>query len=162
MNVIQRIFMKTAAKGFRPTIKQDYAVIGGLCMAFYKKYGKEAIPIITEVMGKSGVAQAAITQKVMPVKDMKGLAELYKMLDSMMDFGMELIEVTDDKIHFKASECSLGLGGTSKELCEAMMASDKNFTSTLLGQEVEVKVIKSIAAGDKECEVIYSKKVKGK
>jgi predicted hydrocarbon binding protein len=158
MNIIQKTFMKAAAKGFRPTIKQDYAVIGGLCMAFYKKYGKEAIPIITEVMGKNGVATAEIAQKVMPVKDMKGLAELMKMLNSMMDLGVEIIESTDDKIHLKMSECSLGLGGTSKELCEAMMASDKTFTRTLLGQEVEVKVIKSIAAGDKECECIYSKK----
>ena len=52
----------------------------------------------------------------------------------------------------------LGIEGTSKGLCEAMMNSDKNMMSTLLGREVEMKILKSVAAGDKECEVIFSKK----
>jgi len=29
---------------------------------------------------------------------------------------------------------------------------------TFLGQEVDMKILKSVAAGDKECEVIFSKK----
>jgi len=39
-----------------------------------------------------------------------------------------------------------------------MMTSDAKMVSTLLGQEIEMKILKSIAAGDKECEVIFSKK----
>ena len=55
-------------------------------------------------------------------------------------------------------KCILGIEGTSKELCEAMMTSDTSMVSALLGQEVETKILKSVAAGDKECEVIFSKK----
>jgi len=96
-------------------------------------------------------------QKMMPVKDMKDVGELFKMMDSMMEMGMEIIELSDHAIHFKMPKCVLGIRGTSKELCEAMMASDTKTVSTLLEQEVETKIPKSVAAGDKECEVIFSK-----
>jgi predicted hydrocarbon binding protein len=95
---------------------------------------------------------------MMPVKDMKDVGELFKMMDLTMDLGLELIEVSDDMMHFKMPKCVLGIEGTSKELCEAMMATDTKMLSTLLGQEVEMKILKSVAAGDKECEVIFSKK----
>jgi hypothetical protein len=157
MNIIQRTFMKSAFKGFRPMMLNFYAMWGELCKAFYKKFGKEAIPIITEVSIKSGVAQAEITQKMMSVKDMKDLGELYKMMDEMMEVGSEIVELTDDSIHFKVPKCMVGIEGTSKELCEAMMTSDAKTASTLLGQEIEMKILKSIAAGDSECEIIFSK-----
>jgi hypothetical protein len=158
MNIIQRTFMKSAAKGFRPMMQNFYTMWGTLCMAFYEKDGKEAIPIITEVSGKSGVAQAEMMQKMMPVKDMKDVGALFKMMDSMMEMGLEIIELTDDSIHFKVPRCICGIEGTSKELCEAMMTSDVKMAGTLLGQEMEMTILKSLAVGDKECEVIFSRK----
>jgi len=133
-------------------------MIGDLCRAFYEKNGKEALPIITEVASKSGAQRAEIMQKMMPVKDMKDVGELFKMMNLTMDIGMEVIEVSDNVIHFKMPKCVLGIKGTSKELCEAMMATDTKMLSTLLGQEVEMKILKSVAAGDEECEVTFSKK----
>ena len=150
--------MKAAAKGFRPMMKNMYVTMGDLCKAFYNKNGKEAIPIITEVMSKSGVREAEIIQKMMPVKDMKDVGELFKMVDQMMEMGMEVIEISENVVHYKQPTCVMGLGGTGKELCEAVMTTDTKMMSTLLGQEMETKIIKSIAAGDKECEVIFSKK----
>jgi hypothetical protein len=158
MNVIQRVFMKSAFKGFSPMMMNFYKMWGELCKAFYNKDGKEALPIITEVSIKSGEAQAEITQKMMTVKDMKDLGELYKMMNSMVEMGMEIIELSDDKVHFKIPKCVLGIEGTSKELCEALMTSDVKMASTLLGQEMDMQILKSIAAGDKECEIIFSKK----
>jgi hypothetical protein len=38
------------------------------------------------------------------------------------------------------------------------MNTDKKMVSTLLGKEINIKVPKSVAAGDKYCEVIFSKK----
>jgi len=80
------------------------------------------------------------------------------MMGMMMDIGIEIVELSDDAIHIKVPKCTLGIEGTSKELCEAMMATDTKLLNTLLGQEVETKILKSVAAGDKECEVIFSKK----
>lgn len=158
MNIIQRAFMKSAFKGFRPMIQNFYEMWGELCKAFYNKYGQDAIPIITEVSARSGAAQAEMIQKMMPVKDMKDLGEVWKTFDSMMEMGVEIVELTDDKIHFRVPKCIVGIEGTSKELCEAMMTSDAKMASTLMGQEMEMEILKSIAVGDKECELVFSKK----
>jgi len=132
--------------------------LGALSRAFYEKCGEEALPIIAEGARKSGARQAEIMQKMMPVKSMKGIGEMLKMMGGMMGMEMEIIELSDDTLHFKGPKCMLGIQGTSKGLCEAMMNSDRSMMSTLLGREVEMKVLKSVAAGDKECEVIFSKK----
>jgi predicted hydrocarbon binding protein len=150
--------MEQAAQGFAPMMKHMFLGLGAMSRAFYEKCGDEALPIITEGARKNGVGQAEIMQKMMPVKSMKDIGEMLKMMGGMMGMEMEIIELSDDTLHFKGPKCMLGIEGTSKGLCEAMMNSDRSMMSTLLGREVEMKVLKSVAAGDKECEVIFSKK----
>jgi predicted hydrocarbon binding protein len=150
--------MEQAAQGFGPMMKHMFAALGALSRAFYEKCGDEALPIITEGARKSGVGQAEIMRKMMPVRSMKDIGEMLKMMGAMMEMEMEIVELSDDTLHFKGPKCMLGIEGTSKGLCEAMMNSDKSMMSTLLGREVEMKVLKSVAAGDKECEVIFSSK----
>lgn len=150
--------MEEAAKRFAPMMKNMLAMSGALSKAFYERYGKEALPIITEVASKGGVERAEIMREMVPVKGMKDVGEQFKMMGSMMEMGMEIIELSDEAIHFKVSQCPLGIEGTSRELCEAMMTSDAKMVGTLLGQEVEGKILKSVAAGDENCEVIFSKK----
>jgi predicted hydrocarbon binding protein len=156
INIIQKTFMKAAAKGFRPMMKNTYVMVGNLCKTFYEKDGKAALPIITEVASKGGVEEAEIIQKMMPVKDMSDVGELFKMMGATMDMGMEVIEISTRRVHFKNPECLLGLEGTSQELCDAMMSMDGKMLSTLLGKEIKTNIVKSVAAGDKECEVIFS------
>jgi hypothetical protein len=156
MNFIKKSLMKVMAKGSKPMMEHMFIMMGDLCKAFYEKDGKEALPIITKVASKNGVGEAEIMRKMMPVKDMKGIAELFKMFDSMMEMGMEITGLSDDAIHFKVPKCMMGIQGTSKELCEAMMCSDASMVSALLGKEVDMKIPKSIAEGDKECEIIFS------
>jgi predicted hydrocarbon binding protein len=156
MNFIKKSLMKVMAKGSKPMMEHMFVMTGDLCRAFYEKDGKEALPIITKIATEGGVERAKIMQQMMPTKDMKGIAELFKLMDSMMEMGMEITEQSDDAIHFKVPKCIMGIEGTSKELCEAMMSSDTGMVSALLGKEVETKIPKSIAAGDKECEVIFS------
>jgi len=148
--------MEDALKAFGPIMKHLYATQGTLSKAFYERYGKEALPIIAEVMSQSGVASAEIVRKMMPVKGMKDVGELFKMMGSVMELEMEVIEVSDEAIHTRESACPLGLEGTSKELCEAMLPQDAKSVATLLGREVETKLLKSVAAGDEKCEVIFS------
>ena len=139
-------------------IKLLYNEIGDLCSAFYKKYGKDALPIISKVSAKYGVESAKLVQKMMPIKNMKDYAEMYKMMMSMVGEKMEIVEVSDDVFHFKGSHCPMGLEKGSQELCEAMMVSDNTMLSTLFGRQVDTKILKSLPAGDKCCEAIYSKK----
>ena len=158
MNIVKQTLIKAMSKRSRPMMEHAFTVIGELSRAFYEKDGKEALPIIAEISSRSGEARAKIMQRMMSVKDMKDVGELFKMMDLSMDIGMELIEISDNVIHFKLPKCVLKLEGTSRELCEAAMAADEKMIHTLLGQEVETKIIKSVAAGDKNCEVIFTKK----
>jgi len=148
---------KKIAKRFAPMMKHMYLTMGAFSKAFYEKYGKDALPIIAEVMGESGVEGAKIAQGMLKGKGMNAVRELFGMME-MMDIPMEIIGSTDEMIHIKGAVCPMGLEGTSKELCEAMMTSDKKMVSTIVGQEVETKILKSKAAGDECCEVIFSKK----
>ena len=150
--------MEEAAKAYAPMMKLMFRAIGDTGKAFYEKYGGEALPTITEVATRSGAEFGKMMQQMAPSRDMKAAGESFKMMDAMMGMGTEIQELSDDTIHFKVSQCLLGIGGTSKELCEAMMANDKAMMSTFLGKEVEMKILKSIAAGDNECEVVYSVK----
>ena len=151
--------MEEAAKSFGPMMKLMYNMVGDLGSAFYMKYGKDALPTIAAVSAKYGAPYAKIVQKMMPVKSMKDIGEMYKMMMAMMGGeNMEIVKLSDDVLHFKMSHCPVCIEGTSQELCEAMMNMDKKMVSTLLGQQINVKVPKSVAAGDKYCEVIFSKK----
>jgi hypothetical protein len=80
------------------------------------------------------------------------------MMMAMMGEKMEIIELSNDVLHGKMSTCPICIQGTSQELCEAMMNTDKKMVSILLGQQVDFKIPKSLAAGDKYCEIIISKK----
>lgn len=148
--------MEEAAKAYASMVKLMFMGMGALSKAFYEKYGKEALPIITEVASQGGVEYGKVMQQMTPAKGMKAVGELFKMMDSMMGEGMEIIELSDDAFHFKVSQCPVGIEGTSKELCEAMMTSEKKMMGIFLGQEVEMRIPKSVAAGDEKCEIIYS------
>jgi ribosome-binding factor A len=97
-------------------------------------------------------------QQMTPARDTKAAAESFKMMDSLTEMATETVEVSDDTFHFKVSKCPLGIEGTSKKLCEALMTNDKEMMSTFLGKEVNMKILKSVAVGDNECEVVYSVK----
>jgi hypothetical protein len=148
--------MEQSAQASGRMIKVLMMGMGAFSKAFYQKNGKEALPIITEIMGQGGVEWGKIMQQMGPAKDMKAVGEMYKMMAPMMDLKMEVVDLSDKAFHFKISQCPLGIEGTSKELCEALMTTDLKMMSTLLGQEVDMKILKSVAAGDKECEAIYS------
>lgn len=149
--------MEEAAQ-MAPMMEDLLARFGALGKAFYDKYGKEALPLIAEVMGRGGVDSAHVMLKMMPIKGMKDAGQLFVKVGAPMDTGMEIIELTDDTFHFKLSRCLFCLDGAGQELCEAMMASDARMMSTVLGQELKMDIVKSVAAGDGMCEVIFSKK----
>lgn len=150
--------MEQAAKAAGAMLQSMMLGIGALSKGFYEKYRKEALPIITDVMSRRGAEIGKLMQQNMPVKDMNDIAERFKMMEPMMGLAMEVVESSDDAFHVKMSRCPLGIEGTNRELCEALMSNDVNMVGSALGQEVEMKIIKSIAVGDNECEIIFSKK----
>ena len=151
--------MEEAAR-FAPIMQLAMRGSGAFAKAFYQRYGKEALPIISEVMSQGGLEWGKMVQKMVPAKGMRAYGESLRMISSIMGMGVEVVELSDDKFHFKGSGCPLGIEGTSRELCEVMMDFDKSWMSTFLGQEGQINVLKSVASGDKICEVIESKSKK--
>jgi predicted hydrocarbon binding protein len=147
--------LEEGAKMFGPFFMQMYANIGNLCKAFYEKYGNEAIPIIKNMSEHSGAKSGEMMQSMLKSRDMKSIAELFKMWE-MMGMKLEVLEVSDDTLRFKTPTCMLGIENTSKELCEAMMNSDKAMMGALLGKEVKIEIPKSLAVGDDYCEVVFT------
>jgi len=150
--------LEEAAKSFGPMMKLMYNMMGDTCAAFYKKYGKDAVSIVSAVSGKYGKPMAKLVQKMMPVKSMKDVGEMYKMMFGMIGEKFDVLKVSDDALHFKVSSCPMCIQGTSKELCEAVMQTDKRMVGALVGHPINIEVNKSVAAGDDYCDVIFSKK----
>jgi len=155
---LSKWFGKRLAKAFTPMILHNFRTMGSLSRAFYEKYGFEALPIISRVMGEAGVEGAKMARSRLKGEGMRAVGELFKMYE-MFDLPVEIMELTDDLIHFRhAPPCPFGLEGSSKELCEAVEAREEKMISTILGEEVDVKVIKCVAAGDEYCEVLCAKR----
>ena len=150
--------MEQPPQGFAPMMKQMFMGLGALSKAFYGKYGEEALPIITEVASQGGVEYGKMMQQMTSARDMKTVGESLKMMGSTMGMNLEIMELSDNVMRFKTGECPLGIQGTSKGLCQALMTNDQKMVGTFLGQDVDMQILKSIAAGDKECEITFSKK----
>ena len=150
--------MEDQMKTMAPMMMLLMRGIGELSKAFYQKYGREALPVVTEVASRGGVEWGKIVQQTTPDRSMKAVAEMLKGMSSMAGMDTEIIELSDNKFHFKQSKCPLCVEKTSKELCEALMNNDLKMISTFLGKEVDMNILKSLAAGDDKCEVVYSTK----
>lgn len=147
--------MEAAMKQFAPIMQATYKTLGALAKAFYEKYDADALPIITNVMEERGVENGKLAKNMVPGEGMKAVGSLFQMMTQMME-GMEILEITDDKLHFTTPLCPMGIEGTSRELCEALMTSDQAMVRTMLGQDVEITIPESIAAGDDSCEIILA------
>jgi predicted hydrocarbon binding protein len=150
--------MEDTAKQLVSMVSMMTRMQGALCKAFYQKYGKEALPIVNGVMSQAGVQWGKMMQQTLPVKSMKSIAEQLKVMGAMMAMGTEIVDVSDDMVHFKVSNCPFGIEGTSRELCEAAMAADEKRLSTFFGKGIDMKILETVAAGDKQCDIVFSKK----
>jgi hypothetical protein len=150
--------MEQAARAAGAMLQSMMMGVGMLSKGFYSKYGKEALPIITDVMSQRGAETGKLMDQMMPVKDMNDIAERFKMMGPILGKTMEVMESSGDAFRIRLSRCPLGIERTNRELCEALMSLDVNMVGSALGQEVEMNILKSIAVGDKECEITYSRK----
>ena len=148
--------MEQAAKAAGTMMQTLMMGMGSLSKAFYEKYGEEALPVISGVMSRGGEQSGKLMQQMMPIKDMNAIAESFKMMGAMMGLGLEVVDSSGDAVHIRVSRCPLGADNTNMGLCEALMTHDASMVGSALGQKVDMKITKSIAVGDKACEIIFS------
>jgi len=129
-------------------------VQGELCKLFYKEFKERSIPIIKKVFGEYGKYVGNIMKnKIKGEVEFKEAFELYLKPVMKREPVPEFIKFTDKAIHIKIFFCPWNLQGAGQELCEAMTEMDIEILKGLLGFNLDLKLIKTLAAGDECCEV---------
>ncbi|NVM45555.1 MAG: hypothetical protein HWN79_11620 [Candidatus Lokiarchaeota archaeon] len=129
---------------------------GLLIKEFYKKFGKEALPIIETVCGKQGRALGLKIMKKLPDNKLTTVARAFS--KSYNPNFVKIISISDENFHIQGTMCPFGLENTSRALCEAVMAIDREYFREAVSDKIELKILNTVAAGDLHCDTIYTLK----
>jgi hypothetical protein len=129
---------------------------GMLIKAFYNKFGKEALPIIKEILGKQGRALGIKIKKKLPDSKLSTVAKAFtKNWDPSL---VKVLAITDELFHIQGTHCPFGLEYTSKELCEAVMEIDYEYFRAAVSDNITLTIKKTVAEGDSCCDTVYELK----
>jgi len=129
---------------------------GMLIKAIYKKFGRESLPVIREILGKQGRALGLKIRKKLPDNKLSTVAKAFsKSYDQKL---VKVVTITDEKFQIQGTTCPFGLENTTRELCEAVMEIDYEYFRTAVSDKIRLKIIKSVAEGDSCCDTIYELK----
>lgn len=127
---------------------------GMLIKAFYKKFGKEALPIIAEICRKQGRSLGLKIKQKIPDNRLATVARAFSKSYNPDDIKIE--ELSDKKFQIQGTRCPFGLENTSRELCETVMEIDAEYFRTAVSEDIKLEIKKTIAAGDPFCDTIYT------
>ena len=129
---------------------------GLLIKAFYEKCGNEILPVIDDILGRQGRALGLKVKSKLPDCRLSTVAAAF-----MKNFDpktVEVITVSDEKFHIRGTKCPFGLENTSRQLCEAVMAIDREYFFAATEGKTILEIIKTRAAGDPICDTLYTTK----
>lgn len=127
---------------------------GLLIKAFYKKFGKEALPIIKEILTLQGRALGLRIKKKLADNRLSTVANAFS--KSFDPAFVQIISISDEKFHIQGTKCPFGLENTSRELCEAVMAIDSEYFLTATDGKTRLEILRTVAEGDSLCDTRYS------
>jgi len=126
---------------------------GLLIKAVYKKFGDQALSVIEEVLGKQGKALGLKLRNKIPDTRLSTVAKAFS--KSFSQDLIKVVSISDTKFHITGNRCPFGLENTSRSLCEAVMAIDREYFCAATGKKVKLQILKTVAAGDLICDTIY-------
>lgn len=126
---------------------------GLLIKAVYKKFGVEVLPIIKDVCRKQGKSLGLKLKKKLPNNNLTTVAKAFS--KSFDQNFVKIISISDEKFQIHGTKCPFGLENTSRELCEAVMAIDHEYFREAVSDKIELKIFKTVAAGDPYCDTVY-------
>jgi predicted hydrocarbon binding protein len=134
-------------------------VQGELCKLFYKRWGKDALPIIKNVFFEFGKHIGRRIKDECRTDDFKILCFSYLAPAMKRSKEAKLLDVEENLMRIRTSVCPWSLENTSRELCEAMMEMDRGILDTISNGKFKSELTKTTAAGDEYCEAIIRKTV---
>jgi predicted ArsR family transcriptional regulator len=129
---------------------------GLLIKAFYEKCGDEILPIIDNILGRQGKALGLKVRSKLHDCQLSTIAAAF--IKNFDPTTVEVISISDEKFHIRGTKCPFGLENTSRQLCEAVMAIDRELFSVATDAKTKMEITKTRAAGDQTCETIYTAK----
>lgn len=127
---------------------------GLLIKAFHEKYGDEILPIIDDILGRQGRALGLKVKSKLSDGQLSTVARAFtKNFDPAT---IKVISISNEKFHIQGSTCPFGLENTSRQLCEAVMAIDREYFSSATDGKTTLEIIQTRAAGDPICDTLYT------
>ncbi len=143
-----------AGKTADPLPKNATEAQGLLIKAFHEKCGDDILPIIADILGKQGRALGLKVRDKLPDCHLSTVAAAFtKTFDPAT---INVVSMSDEKFHIQGNKCPFGLENTSKQLCEAVMAIDREYFFTATDGKTTLEIIKTRAAGDPICDTLYT------
>ena len=126
---------------------------GLLIKAFHEKCGDEILPVIDDILGRQGRALGLKVKNKLPDCRLSAVAAAFtKNFDPST---VRVVSLSDEEFHIQGSHCPFGLENTSRQLCEAVMAIDREYFFTATDGQTTLEILKTRAAGDPICDTIY-------
>ena len=127
---------------------------GLLIKAFHEKCGDGILPAIDNILGRQGRALGLKVKGKLPDCRLSTIAAAFaKNFDPST---INIVSISDEKFHIQGTTCPFGLENTSRQLCEAVMAIDREYFSAATDGKTTLEIIKTRAAGDAICDTVYS------
>ena len=145
-----------STKGFEVnTVRDALALLSVLC---YKRFGADALPLIGEVCHKLGRSIGNQMRTNLDSFDLKSVGNAFLEGARRRKSPVTLLELTEKRIRVRSERCGLGLAGAGRPICEAMMNMDIGIFEAATGEEIDLSILKTVAAGDECCDVIFTSK----
>jgi len=136
-----------------PLPKNATEAQGLLIKAFHEKYGDEILPIIDNILGRQGRALGLKVKSKLLDGHLSDVARAFtKNFDPTT---INVVSLSDEKFHIQGSTCPFGLENTSRRLCEAVMAIDREYFFAATDGKTTLEIVKTRAAGDPICDTLY-------
>ncbi|PKN17203.1 MAG: hypothetical protein CVU71_16860 [Deltaproteobacteria bacterium HGW-Deltaproteobacteria-6] len=137
-----------------PLPKNATEAQGLLIKAFHEKCGDESLPAIDNILGRQGRALGLKVKSKLPDCRLSTVAAAFtKNFDPAT---INIVAVSDEKFHIQGTTCPFGLENTSRQLCEAVMAIDREYFSAATDGRTTLTILKTRAAGDSICDTVYT------
>lgn len=127
---------------------------GLLIKAFYEKCGDAILPVINNILGRQGCALGLKVKGKLTDCNLSTVAKAFtKNFDPAT---INVVSISDDKFQIQGTICPFGLENTSRQLCEAVMAIDREYFFAATDGKTTLEIIKTRADGDPICDTLYT------
>ena len=126
---------------------------GKLCVALYEKAGDEGLQIIEQIYGRYGYEVGLGLRKKWNPQDFSEASRQFEKMTNEAGLPSK-VEIKGREACWTSYRCPLGLQNTYRQVCEAVMAMDREIFRALLGLEkgkIEIEIQKTVADGDDFC-----------